>query len=389
MLAVRDIMIADPLVVAPECAVREAAAIMHERNINSLVVCTEGRVEGILTSRDVVRRVALEGPSDDTVATFMTPAPTTISAEKPLEFALEVMDQLHIRHLPVVDGPRLVGILSIRDLMRHRTQFLEDLVRRQTTELQERHAKLQQRDRNMRLHLELAGRIQKELLPAALPRLEPLSLAVAYHPLDHVSGDTYDFTELDGGQLGILIADARGHGVPAAFVTVMARMVFQAFGREGRSPARVLQTINDRLPQLILAEHFITMCYAVVDRTNLRMTWASAGHPPPLWFRHVTTDVEQLEARGDLIGVLAEPAFEERTVQLRHHDTVLFYTDGLVEARNDRHEQFGVARTAAVLARRPEADGAAVLAELQGELHQFRGPGSYDDDLTCVALHIE
>jgi sigma-B regulation protein RsbU (phosphoserine phosphatase) len=382
VLAVRDIMVADPLVVAPATSVQDAARLMHERNINSVVIGEGERVEGIFTSRDLLRQAssgrALDGML---VSELMTPGPTTINASSPLELAMEVMDRLHVRHLPVVDDGRLVGILSVRDLMRYRAEHLEDLVQRQTAELQTKH-------RSLEYHLELAGRIQEDLLPAALPQESPLSVAALYHPLHHVSGDTYDVQMLTPDRMGILIADARGHGVPAAFVSVMARMVFQAFGRAGDSPASVLRTMNERLPPLIQAEHFITMCYAVVDRGSLRMTYAAAGHPPPLWYRRASADVQRLDARGDLIGVMDDPVFEERTVQLRHRDAVVFYTDGLIESRNEQNEVFGEGRIAELLTARPKTTSVELLDDLDNRLSSFCRTTDLGDDVTCIALRI-
>jgi sigma-B regulation protein RsbU (phosphoserine phosphatase) len=284
----------------------------------------------------------------------------------------------------------------VRDLLQHRAAYLEAVVSRQTAELEAKNAALQERDRVREYHLELAGRIQRQVLPRVPPEFAPFSLALAYHPLEKVSGDGYDFALLDEDHLGILIADACGHGVPAAFVSVMARAIFHAFGRRGVAPSKVLRTMNDELPPLIEEQHFITMCFAVVERSTYRLTYASAGHPAPLWYHGRDGSVEPLAAHGSLIGVLDEPSFEDTTVQLRRGDAVLFYTDGVVDCFGEKGKAFGVERAAAAM-RASAAHGAgAIIDRVEEELRRHAGPSAppagppaLADDATCIALALE
>jgi sigma-B regulation protein RsbU (phosphoserine phosphatase) len=241
----------------------------------------------------------------------------------------------------------------------------------------------------MQFHLDVAGQIQRQLLPAGPPEMPAFSFAVAYRPLERVSGDYYDFTTLSSGRLGILIADASGHGVPAAFVSVMAKTAFQAYAQGIESPAAVLKTMNQRLANLIDAEHFITMFYAVLDRESLRLTYALAGHPSPLWFRGATGTVEPLDAEGAMIGLLPQPIFEERSIQLARGDSVLFYTDGVVECRNADREFFGHERLHKFLQAHGGGPSTLLVEALEAELTRFRGPRPFTDDITCIAVSVE
>src|SRR5262245_36637860 len=284
--AVRDIMASDLATTSTGTLVKDAAALMSRRNIGAIVVCEAGRVVGILTERDLLRAAASGyHPDDIAVSELMTPSPLTIAADATFTVAADLMMQRGVRHLPVVEKGRPVGMVSVRDLMEHRSRYLEWLVQQRTAELEEKHAALEERDRLMQFHLDLAGRIQRQLLPASPPELPAFSFALAYHPLEHVSGDYYDFAMLASGRLGILVADASGHGVPAAFVSVMAKTAFQAYAHGIESPAAVLATMNHRLANLMEAERFITMFYGVLERESLRLRYALAGHPPPLWYQ--------------------------------------------------------------------------------------------------------
>ena len=165
-------------------------------------------------------------------------------------------------------------------------------------------------------------------------------------------------------------------------------MVFYAYGRNIDSPAAVLRTMNDHLIGLLKEERFVTAIYAVADRKSLALTYAAAGHPPPLWLHRRSGIVETLDAGGAMIGVTQEPDFDEHTVHLAPGDTILFYTDGLTEARNRERELFGRQRIAAVLRSQAGAAADSLLNALLDRLHGFRGGQAAEDDTTCIALGI-
>jgi serine phosphatase RsbU (regulator of sigma subunit) len=362
---------------------------MGERNVGAVVVCRDAAVIGIFTERDLLR-LASSGRQWDTtpVSRVMTPNPFTVSASEPWTIGFELMAKNRIRHLPVVEKGRFVGMLSVRDLMEHRTRHLEQLVGQRTAELELKSRDLHERDRLMQLHLELAGKIQRQLLPAGPPEIPSLCVAVAYCPRERVSGDYYDFTTLPNGRLGILIADACGHGIPAAFVSVMAKTAFQAYASGIDSPAMVLTTMNQRLEQLIQADHFITMFYGVIDQKDLVFTYAMAGHPPPLWYRHKTRCIETLKAEGAMIGLMRRPSFKERSIQLEQGDCLLLYTDGVLECRNIAGQQFGQERLADFLSRHSAVPVAVMVEQLELELARFHVRKPFADDVTCIGLSV-
>jgi serine phosphatase RsbU (regulator of sigma subunit)/CBS domain-containing protein len=385
---VGEITTGDPTFAPPQTPVTEAAALMDRRNVGAIAVCRDGAVVGILTERDILRAVARgQRPGHATLGELMTPAPVTIPPDATWSAAADLMLCHGVRHLPVVEAGRFVGMLSMRNLMEHRSHQLEWLVGERTAELARKNAALKERDRVMQVHLEMAGRIQRQLLPAVAPQMPPLALALAYHPLDRVSGDYYDFAELPSDRLGILVADAAGHSVPAAFVSVMAKTAFQAYAQGLESPAAVLRTMNHRLADLMTAGYFITMFYGVVDRRTLRLVYSLAGHPRPLWYRRATGVVEELDAEGPVVGMLPEARFEERTAQLAPGDLVLVYTDGVTECRNPQDEQFGPQRLKAFLAAQGGQAEAAV-ARLDAELVKFRAGQPFRDDVTCIGLAV-
>lgn len=387
---VSEIMGRTLAVVSPKTPALEAARLMCERNIGCVVVSDNGRAEGIFTERDLLRQVAQRSDWQHVpVEEFMTPEPVTVRSDDSLAVAVEVLQRADVRHLPVTDaGGRLVGALSVRDMMRHRASYLEWLVRQRNAELRAKNEALERRDRMLQRHLEIAGRTQRRMLPPAQITAEPFQLTVWYHPLEQVSGDYFDFVELEEGRFGLLIADASGHSVPAALVSVAAKAVFHTEGRHTQSPQEVLRVMNRYLFELVEAEHFVTMFSAVVDRARLTVTFANAGHPEPLWRRGRTGTVSPLEATGLMLGVSPDPSFEQQSVKMEPGDAMLLYTDGLVECRNPQGELFGRERLAQAFAQIGEAPPEQVVDHITRRLDQFRQENPPDDDMTCIAMQV-
>lgn len=389
-LLVRDIMVRDPVTVSPNVSVAETAILMGERNIGAVAICRGDLLVGIFTERDLLRRAATERHHWEStpVAVFMSSSPISVSPHETWAGAMELMDRRRVRHLPVVDGMRLVGMLSLRDLLQHRARYLEWTVQKSTSELAAKHQELAARDELMQFHLGLAARIQRSLLPASLPQITPFAFEVLYRPMEMVSGDYYDFATPAPGCLGILIADASGHSVPAAFVSIMANTTFRAFGLELLSPAAVLRMLNQRLTDLMASSHFVTMFYGMLNTATSQLTYARAGHPPPLWSHAETRTVTPLDAEGPIIGLLESPEFEERTVQLAAGDAILLYTDGVIECANATRSLFGKQRLSDLLLSSSAVPSSSIIAHLDAALAAHRGDEPFGDDVTAVALLI-
>ena len=231
--------------------------------------------------------------------------------------------------------------------------------------------------------LETARQIQATLLPRELPQVAGLDLAARYIPMTAVAGDLYDVVPLGPSQLGILVADVAGHGVPAALVASMVKLAFSAQADQAHDPGHVLGAMNR-----ILCRHvettFVTAIYAVVDADRRTITFANAGHPP-LLVGHSDGTVDQSSEHGHMLGFLPNACYANARLGLQHGDRLLMYTDGVPEAQNPKGDFFdydGIRRWLASVA----ADGnAASLADAAlRELRRWRGEMAFDDDLTLV-----
>jgi phosphoserine phosphatase RsbU/P len=388
-LTVRDLMDPAPVVVPPDRPVGELLLMMNERRIGSVLVAdADGRLLGIFTERDLLRRVAdaVPGWRAYPVADWMTRDPHAIAPHVSWEEAMTAMTRLGVRRLPVVDGGRLVGLLSTRMLMARRAELLNQQVEARTAELRQANDQLLARDQEVLYNLRAAGRLQMQLLPHAPPAWPEVKWDVHFAPLDHLGGDYYDFATPTPDHLGFLIADASGHSVAAAMVAVLARFAFAEVSGGTTSPGKVLAAINERL-QGITEERFVTAFYGVFDRRSRVLRFASAGHPHPLRWEAATGQVKPLAAHGFLIGVVPDEVYAEKEVTLAPGDAICFFTDGLVEARNEIGELFGEERVTDCL-RHAAAGDEDLLRHLLGCQRRFCSGVPLNDDLTVAVCRL-
>ena len=233
--------------------------------------------------------------------------------------------------------------------------------------------------------LRVARTIQQASLPKEVPQLEGWQIAPFYRPAREVGGDFYDFHFLSEGRLGLVTGDATGKGVPAALVmsTTCGMLQLAAQVLDSSSPGEVLERVNETLLARIPLNMFVTCFYAVLDPESGTLRYANAGHDPPyLWHGGCC---EELRARGMPLGLMPGMSYEEGEVCLREGDSVLFYSDGLVEAHDPKGEMFGFPRLRAHVAEHGEERSLGDL--LMEELYSFVGEGwEQEDDITLLTL---
>src|SRR5215207_9458141 len=233
--------------------------------------------------------------------------------------------------------------------------------------------------------LEVARSIQQASLPEEVPTPEGWQIAPYYQPAREVGGDFYDFLELADRHLGVVVGDATGHGMPAALVMASARSTLRAVAQASESPGEVLRRANDPLVLDIPPNMFVTCFYAILDPESGRLVYANAGHDLP--YLHRNGDAEELRARGMPLGLLPGMSYEEKGMVLERGESVLFSSDGLVEAHDlQRREMFGFPRLRALVAEHDDEERSLVTLLLE-ELYSFTGEGwEQEDDITLVTL---
>jgi len=244
--------------------------------------------------------------------------------------------------------------------------------------------------------LRLAGRLQRDFLPPKLPALPGYDFQVLYRPASWVSGDMYDVFRIDEHHVGMLVADAMGHGMAAGLMTMFLRQALVAKRLEGSSyrvvpPTETLAELHHCLLRRNLPDsQFVTAVYAVLDIRCGRLELARAGHPYPL---HVRKDgsIAEVGPAGPLLGLAQVPGeFEPACLTLTPGDKVIFYTDGLeglirlADGETDNRSAFNPQ-----FSRWAAGSAAELVREISGRLDRQEGSLHPDDDVTVLVLEVE
>ena len=235
--------------------------------------------------------------------------------------------------------------------------------------------------------LETARRIQQSILPKAVPSVTGLSVATHYDAMSEVAGDIYDFVVTPSGHLGVLVADVSGHGVPAAIVASMVKMALAVQEGTVSDPGEVLTRMNRALcGRFDLA--YVTAVFAIVDPATRTLTYASAGHPPPLLVHRSGGRVDALEERGMVLGFMPDAAYASAVAgTLAPGDRIVFYTDGITEAPGPDGEFYGDRRFHQILAGGASQPSEAFTAALVADARRWVN-GTFTDDVTVVVVDL-
>jgi sigma-B regulation protein RsbU (phosphoserine phosphatase) len=227
--------------------------------------------------------------------------------------------------------------------------------------------------------LEVARQVQLELLPAKDPQLEGFDISAYNFPTEEVSGDYYDWVKIYEDQIGLVIADVSGKGVPAALLMAFLRASLRAATHIGYSPHISMAKVNYLLWESIERNQFVTAFYGILDVTNKTLTYTNAGHNPPILLdkngNH--TFIE----RGSVpLGVFRDTRYHEYYLTMAPGDLLVLYTDGVTEANNSHGEEFGRERLAAAVRKHRELGARELITTVHKEVIDWtEGLGATDD----------
>ncbi len=235
--------------------------------------------------------------------------------------------------------------------------------------------------------LEIARRIQSNLFPRHLPRVGGLSMAARCLPARETGGDFYDVVDL-GSRVGVIVGDVSGKSLPAAMLMAVARSTSRSEARNHETPWVVLTETNRWLVDDVPKNAFVALSYALVDPHLRRMTLANGGHLSPL-LRHADGSTSFVTAPAALpLGVWINTEYSQVEIDLAIGDTILFYTDGIIEAHDQGRNLFGFDRLEALLVRWGHLPPDDLIALILIEVARFSEGTSTHDDMTLMAIQV-
>jgi sigma-B regulation protein RsbU (phosphoserine phosphatase) len=228
--------------------------------------------------------------------------------------------------------------------------------------------------------------IQRALFPAALPMTARFEVVGAWQPAGTLGGDCFDAFTFAPDVIGLSVADIAGKGLPAALLMSSLQATVRAFALDATPPQVVCASVNRLLCGQMIAGRFATLVYLRLDAATGTITYANAGHNPPLLAR-ANGPVETLSATGTVVGVFPDAEYLGAEVTLRSGDRLLLYTDGITEVRNTDDEEFGIDRLSLVLDRYKQLTAAELHSAVMREVTQFATAG-FQDDATLLAVGV-
>jgi sigma-B regulation protein RsbU (phosphoserine phosphatase) len=248
------------------------------------------------------------------------------------------------------------------------------------------YSRVAQQEQRLEHDLDMAREVQLRLLPPTPARKPHAEFATRFLPARTIGGDLYDFLPYDDERTGIAMGDVSGKAAPAALYAALISGIMRAATSQALSPAAMLKQLNDSLQERKMDAQYVTMVFAVWNDEKQTLQIANAGAVQPLFCRG--GQVETVQAEGFPLGMFKDVNYEEFTLSTRPGDAVIFFSDGIVDAVNDKEEMFGDARLTALVTSHVKSTAQEMVDAIYQELSTFQGGMERFDDETVIVLKV-
>lgn len=253
---------------------------------------------------------------------------------------------------------------------------------------QRRRLEAESRSVNQHLQQDLTDsqEIQEALLPKELPSIDGMEVAVAWKPAHIVGGDYFDVLKFSDRHTAICIADVAGKGMPAALLMSNMQAVIKSFASDVVAPGDLCARVNSVMCHNIVSHRFISCFYALLDAKNRKLSYANAGHCPPILMRN--GNCLRLKEGGPVLGVFPDRLYLQDEIELRAGDSLVLFTDGVTEARNSEGKEFGEERLKDLLIVGQRLHATQLRDRIMAAVSEFSA-GIVDDDATLMVLTVD
>lgn len=295
--------------------------------------------------------------------------------------------------IPLVYKNKVIGVL---DLEHTRRGFFTDEHKRTMTTLAAQIAiaianarlyeEIERQERRLERDLSLARELQSRLLPQTNPKLAHLDVAAKFVPARTIGGDLYDFIPYSMSRLGIVIGDVSGKGAPAAIYAALVSGIIRSHAPIEPAPGEMLSAVNLSLAERRIEAQFVSIIYAVWDDVQRILTVSNSGLPRPIFVHNGKNEV--IEATGLPLGLFDEAEYDEFQFRMKPGDLFVFFSDGILDARNSNGELFGRGRTERVVAECADKSASCVVESIFKAVSEHAAGVETFDDQTVVAIRV-
>ena len=296
--------------------------------------------------------------------------------------------------VPLIYKDKVIGVL---DLEHTRRGFFTDDHKRTVTTLAAQVAiaienarlyeQIERQEKRLERDLELARELQFRLLPQSLPKLPHLELAAKFAPARAIGGDLYDFVSYSLSRTALVIGDVSGKGAPAAIYAALVSGILRSHAPIEPVPAEMLRAVNFSLGERRIDGQFVSLIYAVWDDEQQTLQVANSGLPRPLYWHD--DKIEIIEATGLPLGLFDDADYDEFTFNAKPGDKFVFFSDGILDARNEAGELFGRSRVEQIVANSDGVSAEGLVNSLFDAVAEHAAGVETFDDQTVVVIKVK
>ena len=254
--------------------------------------------------------------------------------------------------------------------------------------LKKTHDQLYLKNNLIKKEMEAAKKVQQFIIPENFSHIIYPSVSGKYVPMEDIGGDFFDTYPLKNGNLGFLIADVTGHGIPAALIVTMTKMIFSVYADQYSSPSKLLTRVNTDISKMLLENQYITAFYGIYDKEKSIFRFTNAGHCRPYLYRKKTKKIHLLDTSGFFIGIIEDPQYEDKAVRIEEGDRLFLYTDGITELKNSNREEFGENKLAKFITDNNYIKGNEFCDSLYKILMDYTGRYERSDDIAFLNIEF-
>jgi phosphoserine phosphatase RsbU/P len=371
--------------ISPLTAVKEVVAIFQQdQSLLAIPVAGQGKFLGIINRKKLFfqhlgRPFAMELYGKTPIQELMEREPVTMTpgldVNSALAHLLEIDPALETDAFPVVAGERCLGIVSVSDLMMRISQCQAQLL-----------GTLHNLSNRIREEVTRASKIQQDLLPPAEFRFCGITVGAEIKNSSEIGGDFYDYFTIGHNRLGLVVADVSGHGVQSGMVTTAAKASLHTLINQGiKTPAELLHGMNNAILATARQTLLMTCMIAVIDLEREELVLANAGHNFPYHYRKETGSLEMIkDVAGYPLGFEPDCRYQEFSCRFARGDTLILYTDGIVECTGADGNDFGYDRLESFLKEHIHHPPRIMEQLLMETAARFIGGESFSDDITLL-----
>jgi len=379
-----------------------AAAVKQKINYHTFAIFLVDEKQGLLKPRFVIR--SNEEENQKLVLPIGTGLiGTAAKLNEPLRVGDVTKDPRYLNvHtearselvVPLTSKGKVVGVVDLESTQvnyftEYHQRFLMTLASRIASALvnAELFERVADNERRMAREMKIAREIQRQLMPDEVPSIPPLEMAVLFKPVAQLGGDLYDWIEFDDGRLAIVLGDVAGKGAPAALYGALSSGVIRTRAGRKYPPGQMLELVNKTLFQRPVEGQYVAVTYSIYDPKTKTVTLANSGLPYPLLVRG--GQPTYLDIAGVPLGLFPDTKYQETSLQLQPGDILVFYSDGVVEMRNEAGEEFGLKRLAETVRVEHGKSPEEIVKSISAALAEFIGRVRPHDDRTMIVVKMK